>query len=345
MKHIRGVNLGGWLVLEKWMTPELFAGTTAEDEYHLLKQRGSDTFWVQEHRDTFITKEDFVWIKNYGLDTVRLPIGHWALSTSNPYVSCATYIDNAFRWAEEVGLQVLLDVHAAPGCQNGFDNGGLSGVCEWHKDPQNIEETLQFIESICIRYKEEPSLAGIQVLNEPRWDLPLEIIQSFYDESYKIIRSHLKDEQYIVFHDAFRLDEWEDFFTSNNYNNVILDTHMYQVFSHRDKKRTIPELLHKVGIQRYNELKPIQEFIDVVVGEWSLGIHPNALQQVTSPYQKDALYSAVGNALLVTFETVTGWFFWNYKLSDTSTRKHPGWSFVDNVQKGYLPDTIKGVKE
>jgi glucan 1,3-beta-glucosidase len=345
MRHIRGVNLGGWLVLEKWMTPELFEGTTAKDEYHLLKQREPDKSWLTKHRDTFITKEDFVWIKQYGLNTVRLPIGHWALTASAPYLECAKYIDNAFSWANELGLDVVLDVHAAPGCQNGFDNGGLSGVCEWHKDPRNIAQTESFIEALCIRYKDEPSLAGIQVLNEPRWDLPLELIQSFYDRSYQIIRSYLKDDQYIVFHDAFRLDEWEEFFAQNDYKNVILDTHMYQVFSHRDKERTIPELLHKVGIQRTEELKPIEEYVDVVVGEWSLGIHPNVLQESANSYMTEALYRAVGNSLLVTFETITGWFFWNYKLSDLSTQKHPGWSFVDVVQKGYLPEQIKGVKE
>ena len=32
---VKGVNLGNWLVLEKWMSPALFAGTTAEDEYYL----------------------------------------------------------------------------------------------------------------------------------------------------------------------------------------------------------------------------------------------------------------------------------------------------------------------
>ena len=32
VEKIRGVNFGNWLVLEKWMHPELFAGTTAEDE-------------------------------------------------------------------------------------------------------------------------------------------------------------------------------------------------------------------------------------------------------------------------------------------------------------------------
>ena len=30
---VKGVNLGNWLVLEKWMSPSLFDGTTAEDEY------------------------------------------------------------------------------------------------------------------------------------------------------------------------------------------------------------------------------------------------------------------------------------------------------------------------
>ncbi len=29
---IKGVNLGNWLVLEKWMSPSLFAGTDAADE-------------------------------------------------------------------------------------------------------------------------------------------------------------------------------------------------------------------------------------------------------------------------------------------------------------------------
>ena len=34
---IRGVNLGNWLVLERWMEPELFRGTDAEDETWLRR--------------------------------------------------------------------------------------------------------------------------------------------------------------------------------------------------------------------------------------------------------------------------------------------------------------------
>jgi glucan 1,3-beta-glucosidase len=35
MEKIRGVNLGNWLVLEKWMHPPLFHGVDAEDETDL----------------------------------------------------------------------------------------------------------------------------------------------------------------------------------------------------------------------------------------------------------------------------------------------------------------------
>ena len=41
---VKGVNLGNWLVLEKWMSPALFAGTTAEDEYYLPRQLSKEVY-------------------------------------------------------------------------------------------------------------------------------------------------------------------------------------------------------------------------------------------------------------------------------------------------------------
>ena len=40
MEKIRGVNLGNWLVLEKWISEDLFSGTDAEDETYLCVQLG-----------------------------------------------------------------------------------------------------------------------------------------------------------------------------------------------------------------------------------------------------------------------------------------------------------------
>lgn len=38
---LRGVNLGGWLVLEKWMTPSLFEGLQAVDETSYCVELGA----------------------------------------------------------------------------------------------------------------------------------------------------------------------------------------------------------------------------------------------------------------------------------------------------------------
>jgi len=67
-QKIHGVNLGGWLVLEKWIKPGLFEGQTAEDEYTLCQALGKEkaTALLKEHRDTWITADDFKWLKARG---------------------------------------------------------------------------------------------------------------------------------------------------------------------------------------------------------------------------------------------------------------------------------------
>ncbi len=341
MNRIRGVNIGGWLVLEKWMTPELYKDYNAEDEYHLLLQMGDQKYdIIKKHRDTFITEEDFKWIEAYGLDAVRLPVGHWLFESKYPYIEALEYVKKAFKWGNKHNVKILLDLHAAPGCQNGFDNGGLSGVIDWPKG-NNIQLTLEFLDRLAKEFKDEDSLLGIQVLNEPGISIDIELLKDFYIKAYQIIRKHLDSERIIVFHDGFRLNSWEAFFKENSMENVILDTHMYQVFSHEDSIRNPVEVIEKVSVLRYKEISSIS-YVDLMVGEWSLGIHGNTLKQLKQGYETEIFYRAVGNSLLTTFEKARSWFFWNYKLSEESTNKYIGWSFRDIVEKDYLPKKIKG---
>ena len=341
MKKYRGLNLGGWLVLEKWMTPELFVGYSAKDEYNLLLQLGDlrkDV--ISKHRETFITENDFKWMKDYGINVVRLPVGHWLFEDKYPYLNARHYVNKAFKWGNKYDIKILLDLHAAPGCQNGFDNGGLAGIVDWTKG-DNIDLTLSFIEQLALEFKAEESLLGIEVLNEPRWDIDIKLVQKFYLDAYKIIRRHLDDEYVVVFHDAFRLNQWREFFEKNKFENVLLDTHMYQVFSDQDSIRNTVEVIEKVSFLRYKEIKEI-DFVNLIVGEWSLGIHKNTIKQLNDEFEREVFYRAVGNSLLTTFENTKGWFFWNYKLSEESTNKYIGWSFVDIVNRDYLPKKIKG---
>lgn len=84
MSKIKGVNLGEWLVLEKWMDPSVFEGTDAQDEDNLCRQLHGEEKLArfQRHRNTFITENDIAFIARCGLNAVRLPVPHFLLATT-----------------------------------------------------------------------------------------------------------------------------------------------------------------------------------------------------------------------------------------------------------------------
>ncbi|KAG8916642.1 hypothetical protein FRC01_002947, partial [Tulasnella sp. 417] len=86
---MRGVNLGGWLVLDPLIVPSLFepylnANPPVRDEWTLSLAMAADTAngglsQLEKHYDTFITEEDFAQIAGAGLNWIRLPIPFWAV--------------------------------------------------------------------------------------------------------------------------------------------------------------------------------------------------------------------------------------------------------------------------
>ena len=233
---IRGVNLGAWLVLERWMTPDTYRGTDAQDEYNLCLMLGDKArSRLDQHRDNFITSSDFRWIKKCGLNAVRLPVGYWALEAPKPYVECSRYIDFALDECERNQLKLVLDLHGAPGSQNGWDHSGRAGPINWPKDPKNIQQTLDVLESFAQRYGDHPALYGMELLNEPRPEVQLDILQQFYEDGYTRVRKHLNPDVAVIIHDSFRPLAWKKFMQQPAFNNVILDTHLYQCFDDKAK--------------------------------------------------------------------------------------------------------------
>ena len=121
MQYINGVNLGNWLVLEKWMSPSIFndAGG-AIDEYHLARclERQEYIKRIKKHRDTFITEDDFCHIKRIGFNSVRIPVPFYIFGDRDPYIGCIEYLDRAFVWAKKYDRKdVALDK------QKLYDNG------------------------------------------------------------------------------------------------------------------------------------------------------------------------------------------------------------------------------
>jgi glucan 1,3-beta-glucosidase len=357
--RLRGVNLGGWLVLEKWMTPSLFDGLGAADETTWCAELGHlAAARLRSHRSTFITREDFAWLAETGINAVRIPLGHWIFGPPYPYHSAygATphpfvqggidVLDRALDWAEEFGLHVILDLHAAPGCQNGLDNGGIRGVREWHTRAEYIDHSVDVLGRLADRYRGSRALYGIQLLNEPWQDVPTDLLKAFYLRAYAAVRAHCPAERVaIVFHDGFRShDEYVGFLQPPEFANVIFDIHRYQCFEPGEIAMDIFAHLQVAGNTRRQEGETLrcELGLPAIVGEWSLGFDPEYVALWPGPfdhalrhmddYQREIAYRAFGAAQLLAFEHFFGWFFWSYK-----TETMPEWCFRESVRRGWLP--------
>ena len=78
-EQINGVNLGNWLVLEKWMKPGIFAASGEADEIWLHRSTESAELeaLLTRHRDTYITEADFRNIAAHGCNLVRIPVPYF----------------------------------------------------------------------------------------------------------------------------------------------------------------------------------------------------------------------------------------------------------------------------
>jgi glucan 1,3-beta-glucosidase len=331
-KVIKGVNLGGWFVLESWMKPELFQGIQSKDETGFVEMNPKAKKDLEKHWHTFITKEDFVYLKSLGINSLRLPIPWW-YEGEKPYISSASFIHQAMKWASELNLDVLLDLHTAPGCQNGFDNGGIEGVMTWHLFERNIALTIEKLENIVKTFQQYPSFMGIEVLNEPFASIDMSIIQDFYKRSYEAIRKHT--DKLIVFHDAFRPEDpsWPIFFEKEQMENIAFDLHLYHCFDPKLIEGTFDDHINLIFNERIPLIKKLSKFIRIIVGEWSLGI--NFARMTKTDHFNETLYTKLlADLQLYAYSFGFGYYFWSYKIERDS---HKHWDFKRLVNEGILP--------
>jgi glucan 1,3-beta-glucosidase len=331
----RGVNLGGWMALEKWITPSVYRDTRAEDEYTLCevlgKSKASDR--LKRHREAWITADDFQWLAAHGINTVRLPIGYGVAEENPPFVMGVDTLEWAFRTARANGIGVLLDLHGVPGSQNGWDHSGRQGTLGWHTSKANIDHSLRIIGGLAARCKDFGNLIGVELLNEPHRDVPLEILKTFYQDAYHRVREHIgKDQAAVVIHDAFRPREWANFMDGPDYSKVFLDTHPYQCFTDDDRKRDLHGQIEVALNGRKTLLDDMGRQLPCIVGEWSCALPPESLKGITG-LALDTAMRAYGDAQLINFDATRGWFFWTYK-----TEGGGAWSFRDCVKRGWLPE-------
>ena len=333
----RGVNLGGWLVLEKWITPSVFGGYEAEDEYVLCKQLSAEAESILKiHRDNFITEADFKWIAEHGLDAVRLPLGYWIFGGEKPFVGGIEYVDKAFEWAKRYGLGILLDLHGAPGSQNGRDHSGKIGNINWNT-LQNVSKSLEIIDRLASRYKGHNNLVGIELLNEPVKISQRRYLKDYYEHGYDLVRQYCGTEVCVVASDAFRPKRWGRIMQDSKYQNKQLDVHMYQLFTNADKKLSLEGHIEKANHEWRKLIERVGKTWPVMIGEWSLALDEPTLKGLSDDV-KAAAMRAYGSVQLEVFEQAASWFYWTYR-----TEGGGAWSYRHCVEHGWLPEKYTSV--
>ena len=120
------------------MYPDEWAKTGVkmwQGEYQFIEALGKKkaTDFLHAHWDKWVTREDFERLKAGGITHLRIPIGYWILGKdflrpNDTYIPGGwPYLERALGWASELGLKCIIDLHGAPGAQNGNDNSGFSG--------------------------------------------------------------------------------------------------------------------------------------------------------------------------------------------------------------------------
>ncbi|RMZ79027.1 hypothetical protein DV737_g3603, partial [Chaetothyriales sp. CBS 132003] len=359
---VRGVNIGGWLVLEPWITPSIFAQFPAGnvvDEFTLAQQPNAESI-LQEHWSTWATEEDFQKIASAGLNLVRIPIGYWAFTKygDDPYIQgAADYLDQALDWAADTGLKVWIDLHGAPLSQNGFDNSGQRTKTLGWGTGDTISFTNGIIGEIADRYADNPVVAGIELLNEPMIpQLPggKDSVAQYTQQGFDTINERTSTILQVGFLDT---DQWDGFLTRPG--GAILDTHTYQVFTDSDLALSPEDHIDKV----YSRAQSWNQGQDkwIINGEWSAaftdcayglngwllgsrfdGSFPGSTYigsctnrgniQTWDQDLRTATTNYIKAQIDVSENLVQGWIFWNFKTESAGE-----WDFFQLLDNGIWP--------
>ncbi|OBT79130.1 hypothetical protein VF21_01724 [Pseudogymnoascus sp. 05NY08] len=283
-KPFRGVSLGGWLSLEPFITPSLFPDTSLVDEYSLCKKLGPKEAakTLEKHYSTFITEDDFKAIAAAGLDHVRIPFSYWAVKTydGDPYVQGISwrYLLRGIEWARAHGLRVTLDLHGAPGSQNGWNHSGRQGTLDWLSGPhgaRNAQRTLDIHAQLAKffsqdRYKNIIAFYGL--VNEPALALSQSDLIVWTEKAFKVVKDNgFSGTQ--VFSESMRgLEPWQGTMTGYG-DKLAIDVHQYTIFDnaltglkHTERVNFACKAWTQASISGMN---PASGFGPTMVGEWS----------------------------------------------------------------------------
>ncbi len=218
---LRGVNAGGLFVTENWMNG--FVGEDGTEEIPIkardlrsitkifLERFGEEKtleLW-KAYRDNWWSDIDFDNCAAMGMNVIRLPFTYLTVDFQAIYgyeYAGKNYdfslLDDFVTKAASRGIYTILDLHGAYGSQNGQDHSGEvideAAQVTFYRNEQYISLTADLWKAIAKHYKNNPAIAGYDILNEPgeKAAETTSIHFSVFDRIYDAIRS--VDNRHIV---------------------------------------------------------------------------------------------------------------------------------------------------
>jgi endoglucanase len=318
---LRGINLGGWLVEEPWMMPlatkppEGSSLPPVKDHASLVAVLGkrfgaAGAARVQAaFRNAWLNESDFDRIRAAGLNCVRLPF----LSSQIAEPASLAKIDQAVAWAGARGIYVILDMHGAPGSQSDQDHTGMAGRNEFFKDPINVTRAETIWTQVARRYRDNPAVAGYDLVNEPTGTPNSDTLYVVTDRLYRAVRA--ADPTHLVFiEDGYTGIQYMPFPGPCGWTNVVYSTHYYdfKAKSADDQANKSAEYIASVEKERQRRQVPFY------VGEF--GLEPGG-----KPETEAALIKAMDDQGM-------SWSQWTYKVIFGGPGGLTLWSLVGNAK-------------
>ncbi|KAI0785590.1 glycoside hydrolase superfamily [Abortiporus biennis] len=381
--QIRGVNLGGWLVTEPFIVPALYEkyqnvtppATKAVDEWTLSVAMSNDTSpggglgQLEDHYKTFITEQDFAEIAGAGLNWVRLPVPYWAVETwpGEAFLekTAWTYALKAIKWARKYGLRMYLELHTAPGSQNGLNHSGRLGPINFLNGPMGIANAQRVFtyDRILAEFISQPEYQAVVqmfgVLNEPLMGIiGRDALDRYYFQTYEMLRNITGTGQghgaYMVMHDGFQgLTPWKGYLAGAD--RMILDTHPYVAFGGGlDQPINFwpPAACRAFQVNQSNidfGITITGEFSSAIndCGLWIKGVDnaptaSNCDSWDDWPNWTQDMKNGILQFTMASMDAMhfPGYFFWTWKIGNSSVTgkvESPMWSYQLGLQNGWVP--------
>src|SRR3954463_14053158 len=203
-RTLRGVGLGGGMNMENFVTGD--PSTESLQRKALRRALGSEGYerFFERFLTAFFGEEDAQFLASLGLNSLRIPFNYRHFEDDDrPFEMKQegfAHLDRVVEACARHGIYTILDLHALPGAQNQHwhsDNPTHWAQFWTHRHFQ--DRTVRLWEALAERYRDQPWVAGYNLLNEPA-DPSGEVIGPFYQRLERAVRA--VDPAHVLFLDG-----------------------------------------------------------------------------------------------------------------------------------------------